>query len=144
MIIIIIIIIVITKQDCHDNYRKIITVLIFIILFDDWQICFCLNASGRNQSVDFHRRFYVWVLFGAWYWKEFSYNLWLFNCYLNSSFMSLFDRTFIMVIFYTWVAILSLIKCVLNYSFSKIAVNPVQYRGTVGVFNNRKFINRLQ
>ena len=32
----------------------------------------------------------------------------------------------------------------LNYSFSKMPVNLVQYRGTVGVFNNRKFFNRLQ
>ena len=32
---------------------------------------------------------------------------------------------------------------VLNYSLSKMPVNLVQYRGTVAVFNNRKFFNRL-
>ena len=42
------------------------------------------------------------------------------------------------------IAILFLFRGVVNYSLSKMSVNLVQYRGTVGVFKNRKFFNRLQ
>ena len=48
------------------------------------------------------------------------------------------------VFFYTELAIVFLIRGVLNYSLSKMLVNFVQYRGTGRVFSNRRFYNSLQ
>ena len=50
--------------------------------------------------------------------------------------------SFLSVIFLCLTAIIFLLRGVFNYFFSKMPVNPVQYREAVGVFDNHKFFNR--
>ena len=78
--------------NCHDNYRTIIMALSIFILFDDWGLWFCFNVLCRNQSIDLRCGSFVWILSGAWYWKEY--------CNLHRSFMSLFDRIFFVGTFF--------------------------------------------
>ena len=105
-------------QDFHDSYRAIITALIFIILFDDWGIYFCFDASCQLICIV--------DLFGAWYWKEFSNNLWLFNCNLNCSFMSLFNGTFAVNIFLYVTCFSNTDQVRAQLFIFKMAVNLVQ------------------
>ena len=53
-------------------------------------------------------------------------------------------RLMSMIFFFYLTFCLILFRNVLNYLDSKMPVNLVQYRGTVGVFNNRKFTKKLQ
>ena len=50
--------------------------------------------------------------------------------------------SFLLVIFLCLTAIIFLLRGVFNYIFSKMPVNPVQYREAVGVIDNHKFFNR--
>ena len=65
--------------------------LLFCLIIED----FCFNVQWRNQSIDLQCRSFFWILFGAWYWKEFWNTQCLFYCNLNRSFMSLLDRIFL-------------------------------------------------
>ena len=78
--------------NCQDNYTTIIMALSIFILFDDWGLCFCFNVPWRNQSIDLNCESFVWILFGAWYRKEY--------CNFHWSFMSLFDRIFFVSTFF--------------------------------------------
>ena len=76
----------------HGSYRTIIMTLSIFILLDDWGLWFCFNVLYRNQSIDLRCGSFVWVLFGAWHWKEY--------CNLHRSFMSSFDRIFFVGTFF--------------------------------------------
>lgn len=52
--------------------------------------------------------------------------------------------SFLLVLYLYLIDTLLLIRGGLNYSISKILINPVRDREIIGVFNNCKFVNRLQ